>query len=92
MRTIENLFELVNSRNDDIDFNHEGIQHEYNRATRELTEIDGVGETVANQILDGLAIRMDFVSELSNQLDISPELNSQLTGHLTEEHFALQEL
>ena len=89
VRTIENLFELVNSRNDDIDFNHEGIQHEYNRATRELTEIDGVGETVANQILDGLAIRMDFVSELSNQLDISPELNSQLTGHLYGRTFCI---
>ena len=48
-----------------------------------------MGETVANQILEGLAIRMEFVSELSTQLDISPELNSESTGHLHGKTFCI---
>ena len=89
VETIENLLELVSLRNEEIGRDNEGILYKHNRAVRELTEIDGVGETVARQILDGLALRIDSVLELSNQLYISPELKSKSVGHLNGSTFCI---
>jgi len=89
VETIENLLELVGLRNEEIDRDQEGILYKHNRAVRELTEIDGVGETVARQILDGLALRIDSVSDLSNQLSISPELKSSSAGSLSGSTFCI---
>ncbi len=89
VKTIENLLELVSLRNEEPGRDNEGVLYRHNRAVRELTEIDGVGETVARQILDGLALRIDSVLELSRQLHISPELKSKSVGHLNGSTFCI---
>ena len=89
VETIENLFHLVSLRNEKVDLDNEGIPYKHNMAIRELIEINGVGETVANQILEGLAIRMKSVSELSKQLHISPELKSEPVGNLQGRTFCI---
>ena len=90
VETIENLLQLVALRTEEIDIDAEGKPlHKHNRAIRELIEIDGVGETVANQILDGLGIRIEIVLDLSQQLQIYPELKSASGGHLTGSTFCI---
>ena len=89
VKTIENLLELVSLRNEEPGRDNEGVLYRHNRAVRELTEIDGVGETVARQILDGLALRIDSVLELSRQLHISPEFKSKSVGHLNGSTFCI---
>ena len=89
VKTIENLLELVSLRNEEPGRDNEGVLYRHNRAVRELTEIDGVGEIVARQILDGLALRIDSVLELSRQLHISPELKSKSVGHLNGSTFCI---
>ena len=87
--TIDNLLKLVNLRNDEIDIDDDGKLYKHNQSIRELVEIDGVGTTVASQILDGLAIRMKAVLELSEQLHISSELKSTFEGHLKGNTFCI---
>jgi DNA ligase (NAD+) len=87
--TIDNLLKLVSLRNDEIDIGDDGKLYKHNQSIRELVEIDGVGTTVASQILDGLAIRMKAVLELSEQLHISSELKSTFEGHLKGNTFCI---
>ena len=79
--SIENLLALVNKRNEDFE--------ETNSAINLLIEIDGIGEKVANQILDGLAIRMDTVQRLQSYLEIYSELKPVSNGSLTGNTFCL---
>ena len=79
--SIENLLTLVNKRNEDFE--------ETNSAINILIEIDGIGEKVANQILDGLAIRMDTVQRLQSHLEIYSELKPVSNGSLTGNTFCI---
>ena len=79
--SIENLLILVNKRNEDFE--------ETNSAINLLIEIDGIGEKVANQILDGLAIRMDMVQRLQSHLEIYSELKPVSNGSLTGNTFCI---
>ena len=79
--SIENLLILANKRNEDFE--------ETNSAINLLIEIDGIGEKVANQILDGLAIRMDMVQRLQSHLEIYSELKPVSNGSLTGNTFCI---
>ena len=79
--SIENLLILVNKTNEDIEEN--------NSAINLLIEIDGIGEKVASQILDGLAIRMDMVQRLQSHLEIYSELKSLSNGSLAGNTFCI---
>ena len=79
--SIENLLTLVNKRNEDFE--------ETNSAINLLIEIDGIGEKVANQILDGLAIRMDTVQRLQSHLEIYSELKPVSNGSLMGNTFCI---
>ena len=79
--SIENLLTLANKRNEDFE--------ETNSAINLLIEIDGIGEKVANQILDGLAIRMDTVQRLQSHLEIYSELKPVSNGSLTGNTFCI---
>lgn len=79
--SIENLLYLVNQRNENIDEN--------NSAITQLIEIDGIGVKVANQILDGLTIRMDTVKKLQTHLDIYSESKPLSNGSLSGNTFCI---
>ena len=79
--SIENLLYLVNQRNENIDEN--------NSAITQLIEIDGIGVKVANQILDGLSIRMDMVKKLQTHLDIYSESKPLSNGSLSGNTFCI---
>ena len=79
--SIENLLYLVNQRNENID--------EDNSAVTQLIEIDGIGVKVANQILDGLTIRMDTVKKLQTHLDIYSESKPLSNGSLSGNTFCI---
>ena len=79
--SIENLLILVNKTNEDIEEN--------NSAINLLIEIDGIGEKVASQILDGLAIRMDMVQRLQAHLEIYSELKPLSNGSLAGNTFCI---
>jgi DNA ligase (NAD+) len=89
VETIENLLQLVEQRNEEKGLDSEGKLHKHNSAIRELIQIDGVGATVARQILDGLGIRIETVLELSKHLHISPEFSAESTGHLEGSTFCI---
>ena len=79
--SIDNLLYLVNQRNENIGGN--------NSAVTQLIEIDGIGVKVANQILDGLTIRMDTVKKLQTHLDIYSESKPLLNGSLSGNTFCI---
>ena len=89
VENIDHLLKLVRSRNDEVGVNEDGNLHKYNQSISELVEIDGVGTTVANQILEGLAIRMDTVLQLSKQLEISSQSKPIPEGHLQGTTFCI---
>ncbi len=89
VETIENLLQLVEQRNEELDLDSDGKLHKHNSAIRELIQVDGVGETVAHQILNGLGIRIETVLELSKYLHISPEFGSESKGHLEGSTFCI---
>ena len=79
--SIDNLLYLVNQRNENIGGN--------NSAVTQLIEIDGIGVKVANQILDGLTIRMDTVKKLQKHLDIYSESKPLSNGSLSGNTFCI---
>ncbi len=79
--SIENLLILVNKRNEEIEENNSAID--------QLIEIDGIGDKVASQILDGLAIRMDTVRRLQSYLEIHSESKSSSNGSLSGNTFCI---
>jgi DNA ligase (NAD+) len=81
VKSMENLLYLVNQRNENIDEN--------NSAITQLIEIDGIGVKVANQILDGLTIRMDTVKKLQTHLDIYSESKPLSNGSLSGNTFCI---
>ena len=81
--TIDNLLYLVNTRNE------YGDSDEISPAIMQLTEIDGIGDKVANQILEGLALRMETVLKLQTHLEIYSESKSLDIGSLSGYTFCI---
>ncbi len=81
VKSMENLLDLVLMRDEKIEQN--------NSSVNQLIEIDGIGEKVANQILDGLAIRMDTVQRLQTHLEIYSETMPLTNGSLTGKTFCI---
>ncbi len=79
--SIDNLLHITNHRTENID--------EDDSAVAKLTEIDGIGVIVANQILDGLFLRMGTVERLRHHLDIYSESKPLLTGRLSGNTFCV---
>ncbi len=68
--SLASLMQLVDAREDAAGEADDGSQHKHNSALRTLIGIEGVGETVARSLLDGLAIRRIMVDELAELLEI----------------------
>ena len=83
------LMELVEHRNDAPAIDDDGHQAKYNNAIASLIEIDGVGSTVAERLLNGLAQRKDVISRLSEALTISDVEKQVVTGSLLDLTFCL---
>jgi DNA ligase (NAD+) len=83
------LMELVENRNDAPATDDDGNQAKYNNAIASLIEIDGVGSTVAERLLDGLAQRKDVITRLSESLNISDVEKRVATGSLLGLTFCL---
>ena len=81
--TIDNLLYLVNTRNE------YGDSDEISPAIMQLTEIDGIGDKVANQILEGLALRMETVLKLQTHLEIYSESKPLDIGSLSGYTFCI---
>ena len=87
--SLASLMELVEHRNDAPATDDDGHQAKYNNATAFLIEIDGVGSTVAERLLNGLAQRQDVISRLSEALTISDVEKQVVTGSLLDLTFCL---
>ena len=87
--SLENLLELVRRRDEEPGQDEEGKTMKHNEAISHLVAIEGVGETVARLLLDGLSIRMEIVSALSEELDISDEVAETNTGPLEGQTFCI---
>ena len=83
------LMELVENRNDAPATDDDGNQEKYNNAIASLIEIDGVGSTVAERLLDGLAQRKDVITRLNESLNISDVEKRVATGSLLGLTFCL---
>ena len=83
--TFENLRAIVETRNT---VPEEGEKH--NSSLRILLSIDGVGETVANSLLEGLALRSAMLDDFSSQLEIQEEdKREKPSGNLVNQTFCI---
>ena len=87
--SLENLLELVRRRDEEPGQDEEGETMKHNEAISHLVAIEGVGETVARLLLEGLSIRMEIVSALREELDISDEVAETNTGPLEGQTFCI---
>ncbi len=87
--SLESLMELVEHRNDAPATDDDGNQAKHNDAIASLIEIDGVGSTVAERLLNGLAQRQDVISRLNEALTISDVEKRVATGSLLGLTFCL---
>jgi len=87
--SLESLMELVEHRNDAPTTDDDGNQAKHNDAIASLIEIDGVGSTVAERLLNGLAQRQDVISRLNEALTISDVEKRVATGSLLGLTFCL---
>ena len=71
--TLDALLELVDTSGDEPGEDETGKPHKHNRAVRSLMAIEGVGATVADLLLSGLAERGAMVRELAELLDVTAE-------------------
>ncbi len=83
------LIELVEHRNDTPATDDDGNQAKYSNAIASLIEIDGVGSTVAERLLNGLAQRKEVITRLNEQLNISDVEKRIATGSLLGLTFCL---
>ncbi|MEE2758650.1 MAG: NAD-dependent DNA ligase LigA [Candidatus Thermoplasmatota archaeon] len=83
--TLDTLKEMVERRNASP---VEGSKH--NLSIETLLQIDGVGETVARSLLDGLALRFEMLEDLSSQLEILEEgKREEISGNLVGQSFCI---
>jgi DNA ligase (NAD+) len=66
-----------------------GKPNKHNTAMSRLIAIEGVGETVARLLLEGLDTRSEVVENLSRELDITEESRKQETGPLGGQTFCI---
>ena len=71
--TLDALLELVEMSGEEPGDDEAGKPHKHNRAVRSLMAIEGVGATVADLLLSGLAEREPMVRELADLLDVTDE-------------------
>ena len=69
--SLDAILKLVVSRNNEPLEDENGKKAKHSPAVSRLIAIDGVGSTVAMQLLDGLAKREKLVSNLANKITIS---------------------
>ena len=89
MGSLEVLLELVENKDDEAGSDDDGKPNKHNAAIGRLIAIDGVGETVANLLLDGLHTRSKIVAELAEELDITEESPKQESGPLSGQTFCI---
>ena len=87
--SLENLLELVDKMDEDPGQDEDEKPEKHNAAISRLVSIEGVGETVARLLLEGIAARMEVVSALSEELDISDEVAQTNTGPLEGQTFCI---
>ena len=83
------LMQLVSTRNDECGVDENDKPNKYNSAISGLIEIEGVGVTVAEQLLNGLAEREDLVNELNELLTITDVEKRKAAGPLIGLTFCL---
>jgi NAD-dependent DNA ligase len=81
--------ELVEHMNDVPATDDDGNQAKYSNAIASLIEIDGVGSTVAERLLNGLAQRKEVITRLNESLTISDVEKRVATGSLLGLTFCL---
>jgi DNA ligase (NAD+) len=89
IQTFEKLMNLVNTRDAIVEEDEEGKIPKFNSAVSRLVEIDGIGETVARLILDGLAVRISTILDLKEYLEISGETEQVKSGKLIGKTFCI---
>jgi len=87
--SLEELMILVSSRNDECVLDDDGKSNKHNIAISSLIEIEGVGVTVAEQLLNGLAERKELVSDLDSLLTITDVKKREKIGSLIGLSFCL---
>jgi len=87
--SLENLLELVQGMDEEPGQDNEGNSLKHNETISRLVSIERVGETVARLLLEGLSVRMEVVSALSGELDISDEVADTNTGPLDGQTFCI---
>tara|TARA_B100000519_G_scaffold198202_1_gene207194 strand:- start:117 stop:2255 length:2139 start_codon:yes stop_codon:yes gene_type:complete len=87
--SLENLLKLVSRMDEEPGEDEQGKTLKYNEAISRLVSIERVGETVARLLLEGLAARIEVVSALSGELDISDEVADTNTGPLEGQTFCI---
>jgi len=89
VKTFEILMDLVDNRNAVIESDENGNIMKFNPAINRLVSIDGIGETVARLVLDGLANRLSTINELKKHLEISEEKHTLNSGKLLGKTFCI---
>ena len=87
--TITTLLELVEARDDKVGEDETGKPFKHNFSISQLIEIEGVGTTVATQLLNGIAIRLATVIDLANQLEISAQSSPISEGKFFGQTFCI---
>ena len=87
--SLDTILALVAGRGEKPRLDEDGKSAKYNDAILKLIEIDGVGATVAEQFLEGLAEREGLVEELQNALTITDVEKRESGGPLTGLTFCL---
>jgi len=87
--SLDTLLELVHGMDEEPGQDEDGKPVKHNEAISRLVAIDGVGETVARLLLEGLTVRMEIVTSLSEELDISDEVAEISTGPLEGQSFCI---
>ena len=89
VKTFEALMDLVDNRNATIESDEQGNMMKFNPVINRLVGIDGIGETVARLVLDGLANRISTINELRKYLEISEEKETLDSGKLLGKTFCI---
>ncbi len=87
--SLDELLDLVSKMDEDPGVDESGKPNKHNPSMSRLIAIEGVGETVARLLLEGLATRSEIVAELSEQLDITEESPKREAGPLQGQTFCI---
>ena len=77
---VGNLSELMSM----VETKDQALDTEHNPVIERLVAIDGVGETVASSLLDGLAVRRSIVLDFEDVLEITNEIVSPTSSGVLE--------